>query len=57
MTMIPTIGSRVRRIEDRSSVLATIIAIELLEDSFVLELAYDEGGTGWWPLDAVELLP
>ena len=56
MTMIPTIGSRVRRIEDRSSVLATIIAIELLEDSFVLELAYDEGGTGWWPLDAVVVL-
>ena len=57
MTMIPTIGSRVRRIEDRSSVLATIIAIELLEDSFVLELAYDEGGTGFWPLNSVELLP
>jgi hypothetical protein len=20
----------------------------------VLELSYDEGGTGWWPADAVE---
>lgn len=44
------IGDRVRRIEDREIKGATIIGI----DGEDYEIAYDEGGSGWWPGNAIE---
>jgi hypothetical protein len=49
-----TIGQKVKRIEDRPQVAAVVIAVEDGPDGQLLELAYDEGGTGWWPASAVE---
>lgn len=48
------IGDRVDRIEDRPVTSATIIALsesEYFGTSY--ELQYDEGGTGWWPENAL----
>ena len=43
------VGDHVDRIEDRAVTGATILQIvEGLEDNLI-ELQYDEGGTGWWP--------
>ena len=53
-TMNYTIGQKVMRIEDRPQVAAVVIAVEDGPDGQLLELAYDEGGTGWWPASAVE---
>lgn len=49
------IGDRVRRLEERDVVTATVIAAE---DGMirVYELQYDEGGTGWWPENTIELI-
>lgn len=46
-------GARVKRLEDRESVDATVIGFQ---NPNVYELSYDEGGSGWWPEDAIELL-
>ena len=46
-------GARVRRIEDREQVNATVIGFQ---DPYYYELSYDEGGTGWWPETAIEAL-
>ena len=43
------VGDRVTRIEARDVVWATVIAV----DGDNVELAYDEGGTGWWPSDCL----
>ena len=43
------VGERVNRIEIREVVGATVIAV----DGDNVELAYDEGGTGWWPSDCL----
>jgi hypothetical protein len=48
------IGDRVDRIEDRETTGATIISIQNLTDDIVVELQYDEGGTGWWPVSAIK---
>lgn len=45
-----SIGDRVNRIEDREVTGATVIAI----DGEHIEIEYDEGGTGWWPPEALE---
>jgi hypothetical protein len=46
-----TVGQRVKRLEDgRTLVDATILTIDA---SGMLELQYDEGGTGWWPPECV----
>ena len=56
------VGTRVRRIEDRPQVLATVAEVVNTADftesdgGAVLLLNYDEGGSGWWPLSAVEVL-
>lgn len=47
------INQRVRRIEDREQVNATVIGFQ---DPDYYELSYDEGGTGWWPESAIEAL-
>lgn len=51
------IGDRVRRIEQRAQVGATVEQIEQDYDGAVLLLIYDEGGGGWWPVTAVEPEP
>jgi len=43
------IGDRVERIERRDTTGARIVEI----DGASARLAYDEGGEGWWPLDAL----
>ena len=56
------VGARVRRMENRPQVLATVAEVVNTTDGTgsdggaVLLLIYDEGGAGWWPLDAVEVL-
>jgi hypothetical protein len=46
-------GDNVKRLEDRPQVAAVVSAVEDGPDGQLLELAYEEGGTGWWPADAV----
>lgn len=46
------IGNRVNRIEDREITGATVTAL----DGEYCEIAYDEGGSGWWPYEALELI-
>jgi hypothetical protein len=51
------IGDRVERIEDRPIVAATVISIN--EDPIVpqlVEISYDEGGSGWWYSSALRPL-
>jgi hypothetical protein len=48
-----TKGDRVDRIEDRTITGAVVLAVVDGMDEQVLELSYDEGGTGWWPSSAV----
>lgn len=50
------VGDRVERIEDREVTAATVISIQTVGEDIVLELQYDEGGTGWWPVSAVRPL-
>lgn len=50
------VGDRVERIEDREVTAATIISIQTVGTETVLELQYDEGGSGWWPVSAVRPL-
>lgn len=51
------IGDRVRRLEDRPQVGATVEQIEQDYEGAVLLLIYDEGDGGWWPVTAVEPEP
>ena len=47
---------RVNRIEDRHILGATVLSIQpssIPEEPDILELAYDEGGTGWWPSECL----
>ena len=47
-------GDRVRRLEARPEVGAVVLTAEDGWEGQILELSYDEGGTGWWPSSAVE---
>jgi hypothetical protein len=47
------IGDRVDRIEDREITGATIISIQEGID-ITVELEYDEGGSGWWPISCIK---
>lgn len=49
----PALGSRCWRARGRQDSGATVIGIEQDGAEILLELAYDEGGSGWWPLAAV----
>lgn len=49
-----SVGDHVRRVEGRLQVSAVVIAVEQGLDEQLLELSYEEGGTGWWPACAVE---
>src|SRR5688572_20812041 len=48
-------GARVNRPEDRDVVGATILEVDARDGETLAHLAYDEGGSGWWPAEA--LLP
>jgi hypothetical protein len=52
-----SIGQAVVRIEDRPQVAATVLKVEEGWKEENLELAYEEGGTGWWPASAVAPAP
>ena len=52
MTYKPS--DRVDRIEVRPVVAAVVLNTQDGPDGQVLQLAYAEGGTGWWPADAVK---
>ena len=48
------IGQQVSRIENREQVRAQVLATADGPMGQMLELAYEEGGGGWWPAEAVE---
>lgn len=48
------IGQRVDRIEDKEITGATIISIQETGDFTGIELQYDEGSTGWWPVNCIK---
>jgi hypothetical protein len=49
-----TVGQRVDRIENREVTGATIMAIKTFRNRVSVELQYDEGGTGWWPISCIK---
>jgi hypothetical protein len=54
--MAVAVGDRVNRPEDREVVGATVLELkDDGEEGVTANLAYDEGGEGWWPAEA--LLP
>jgi len=51
------VGDRVRRVEERELVAATILGVDKSsgpEEYFSYLIRYDEGGEGWWPEDSLE---
>ena len=52
--MTYAVGDRVKRLEARPQVGAVVLAVVDEADGQLLELGYDEGGTGWWPEFTVE---
>lgn len=50
---IYNVGDRVDRIEDRAVTGATIISIIERDDGNVIEIQYDEGGSGFWPEESL----
>ncbi len=52
--MTHQIGDRVERLEDRETVGGVILDIQpavSADESDTALIAYDEGGSGWWPMD------
>jgi hypothetical protein len=54
-TPVPAIGSRCWRDQISSENGATVLSLAAgtPEDDPMMELAYDEGGSGWWPLSTL----
>jgi hypothetical protein len=54
-TPLQPIGSRCWRDRISPETGATVLklAAEIPEDDPLVELAYDEGGSGWWPLSTL----
>jgi hypothetical protein len=54
-TALPAIGSRCWRdlISPETGATVLSLAAETPEDDPMVELAYDEGGSGWWPLSTL----
>lgn len=48
------IGQRVTRREHRETKGATVLSAQDSGDGWFFLIAYDEGGEGWWPRDALE---
>jgi len=43
------VGDRVNRVEDREVTGGTVLQL----DGENVEIEYDEGGTGWWPVSSL----
>ncbi len=56
-TPVPAIGSRCWRDQVSPETGATVhsLAAGTPEDDPMVELGYDEGGSGWWPLSTLVL--
>jgi hypothetical protein len=56
-TALPAIGSRCWRDQISPETGATVLALDSSgsHEDPMLELAYDEGGSGWWPLSTLVL--
>jgi len=54
-TSLPVIGARCWRDRISPETGATVLnlALEISDTDPLLELAYDEGGSGWWPLSTL----
>ena len=54
-TLLPAIGSRCWRDQISPETGATVLnlAADSSDADPMLELAYDEGGSGWWPLSTL----
>ncbi len=54
-TPLPAIGSRCWRdlISPEAGATVLSLAAETPEDYPMVELAYDEGSSGWWPLSTL----
>ncbi len=54
-TLLPAIGSRCWRdlISPETGATVHSLAAETPESDPMVELAYDEGGSGWWPLSTL----
>ncbi len=52
---LPAVGARCWRdsINPETGTRVLSLAAETPEDDPLLELAYDEGGSGWWPLSTL----
>jgi hypothetical protein len=52
---LPVIGSRCWRDQIGSEAGATVLSLaaETPEEDPMVELSYDEGGSGWWPLSTL----
>ena len=52
---LPVIGSRCWRdqIGSETGAMVLSLAAETPEEDPMVELAYDEGGSGWWPLSTL----
>ena len=48
------VGDQVERLEQRAQVGAVVLAVVEDWEGQCLELAYEEGGTGWWPASCVK---
>jgi hypothetical protein len=56
-----SVGQRVKRIEERESVGATVLEFIEINETIVYRIRYDEGslgdghdGTGWWSEETLE---
>lgn len=49
-----SVGDRVERIEHRPQVAAVVLEISEGEQGPLLQLSYEEGGSGWWPASCVK---
>jgi hypothetical protein len=54
-TPLPAIGSRCWRdlISPETGATVLSLAAETPEEDPMVELTYDEGGSGWWPLSTL----
>jgi hypothetical protein len=52
---LPAIGARCWRDQNSPETGATVLnlAPDISDTDPLLELAYDEGGSGWWPLSTL----
>jgi hypothetical protein len=52
---LPAIGARCWRDQISPHIGATVLNLVtgIIENDSLVELAYDEGGSGWWPLSTL----